>query len=57
MTEQNLHHPEYEYMGYRRQDIFPITQLAEGKRKKTKGKKRKYAKRSKKRKTRTIKKI
>jgi hypothetical protein len=44
MVEQNLYHPVYEYMGYRRQDIFPITQLPEGKGKKKEKRKTKKPK-------------
>lgn len=56
-TKQNLHHPIYEYMGYRRQDIFPILQLKMKEKIKNKTSKKRKTNRPKKRKIRTIKKI
>lgn len=56
-AKQNLHHPIYEYMGYRRQNIFPILQLRMKEKIKNKTPKKRKTKCPKKRKTRTIKKI
>ena len=54
-TKQNLNHPIYEYMGYRRQNIFPILQLRM--KEKINKTSKKQTKCPKKRKPRTIKNI